>query len=154
MTKNRVFIIDSGPPLYFPISAPRRGASHQVNVGAPVLLAQEDVRSTPPLKPRWHWSVRVATESHSKITKMQLFLKLFWNHWRVLKSLRSTLRAHRTFQELVLKLSETFHFLHFFYQKWSDPELQRNIPNIKRSNFEAFPPPICSIFHKELESGD
>ena len=32
MPKNRVFCIDSRPPLYFPISAPRRGASHHFPV--------------------------------------------------------------------------------------------------------------------------
>ena len=63
---------------------------------------------------------------------MQLFRKLFSSHWRVLKSLRSTLRAPRTSQEHVLKLFGTFHFWPFFDQKCRDPELQRNIFNIKR----------------------
>ena len=96
-----------------------------------------------------------ACELQQKITqksqKCNFFRKLFRSQWQVLKSLRSTLRAPRTSQEYVLKLSETFRFRPFLDKKCQDPELQRNIPNIKRSNFEAFPPPICSIFPKEFE---
>ena len=89
-----------------------------------------------------------------KNRKNATFRKLFRSHWRVLKSLRSTLRAPRTSQEHVLKLFRTFHFWPFFDQKWRDPELPRNIPNIKRSNFEASPALICSIFPEEFENGD
>ena len=58
MPKDLVFDRNFRPPLY---------------VGAPVLLAQEEVRSTPQWKPQWPWSMRVATENHSKIAKIDFF---------------------------------------------------------------------------------
>ena len=66
-------------------------------------------------------------------TREDLFLcKKFRSHLRVFKSLSSTLRAPRTCKEHVLKLPRTFHVHSFFNRKCRDPELQRNIFNIKR----------------------
>ena len=113
-----------------------------------------EVRSTPQWKLPQFSACEFQPRNHSKFKKMQLFQKLFRTHFRARKSLRNTLRALRTSQEHVLKLSGTFHFRQFFDQKCRHPELQGKMDNIKTSNFEAFPPPICSIFHEEFESSD
>ena len=109
-------------------------------------------------KPRQHWSMRVATRNHSKITKNAICSKI--GHQSMVGG-KITQEHSGTSQTEFLKLSGTFHFgaardsLEARHSKTKQNlKLWSEFANIKNSNFEASPAPICSIFPEEFENSD
>ena len=111
--------------------------------GAPVLLAQEGVRSTPP-------SSHVDRRIHSKTSKMQLFQKMFESILDAQKSFRITPECSLMFLQCILESLETFDFRPFFDQKVANMKLQSKVLNIKRSIFFTLIGRICSFLMKNL----